>query len=190
MPDNNQPKQQRVVIDNAKLIEAIGEMRAEFSAEHQNKVINLALRSTFLVPGIMEKKTELVADQDNHVEFQDKQAVKFVLLNHSTRGKFFPAFTDREQFDKLKDHNAEGRPFAMKFSDLAGLTENTPDVEGFVINPFDQNLPFTKEMLASIKATLIKAKQERDAAAAAAAEAADGAVDTAAPNITVSTNEE
>lgn len=51
----------------------------------------------------------------------------------------------------------------MTFADIAGLTENTPKVNGFVINPFHQNLPFSQEMLASIKATLIKLKEENEA---------------------------
>ncbi len=175
---NNKP------ITNEALVEAIKEMRENFTAETQNKVINVALRSTFLVPAIVQKNTELVADADNHVKFQDKQTAKFVLINHKERGSFFPVFTDRDEIEKLRGKtDEEFRPFAMKFADIAGLTENTKQVQGFVVNPFNQNLPFTQEMLASIKQTLIRVKQERDAAKKAEAEAA-------APDITVSTNEE
>ena len=48
--------------NNPKLIEAIAEMRKNFCAETQNKVINTALACTFLVPAMVEKTTELVAD--------------------------------------------------------------------------------------------------------------------------------
>lgn len=167
-------------IDNTALVEAIKAMRADFNAETQNKVINVALRSTFFVPAVVEKNTELVADAENHVKFQDKQTAKFVLINHKERGSFFPVFTDQEELEKLRDKTEQNfRPFQMKFADIAGLTENTPTVNGFVINPFNQNLPFTKEMLESIKQTLIRVRKEREEAAK-----------TAAPDITVSSNEE
>lgn len=171
-------------VDNTALVEAIEEMRKNFTPETQNKVINIALRSTFLVPAVIEKNTELVADADNHVKFQDKQKAKFVLINHKEKGSYFPVFTDPGALKQLKTEQPY-RPFAMKFADIAGLTENTPNVNGFVINPFGLNLPFTKEILASIKQTLIRVKQER-AEAAKAAEAGE----KTEPNITVSSNEE
>ena len=183
-------------IDNTLLVDAINEMRKQFSADTQNKVINAALRSTFLVPAVLEKNQELVADADNHVSFQDRQTAKFLLINKAKRdenGKeigvssYFPIFTSAEELKKIKTEQAY-KPFAMKFSDVANLTENTPNVEGFVINPFtaEHNLPFTKPMLNSIKQTLIKFKQDRDAAAKAAAENGEGG----APDITVSSSED
>ena len=164
-------------IDNTALVEAINAMRKEFNADSQNKVINTALRSTFLVPAIIEKGQELVADQNNHVQFKDKQEAKFMLVNKPIRDEqgnqtgsvsFFPVFTDPDELKKLNTDQLY-RPFAMKFSDIAYLTESTPNVEGFVINPFTQehNLPFTKPMLESIKQTLINFKKSKDAAMAA-----------------------
>lgn len=167
-------------IDNSAIIEAIAEMRKAFNAETQNKVINIALKSSFYVPAVLEKNTELVADADNHVKFENKQKAKFLLIKHKDKGSFYPVFTDLESLNQLKS-DQKYVPFTMKFSDIAGLTENTPNVAGFVINPFTHNLPFTKEMLESIKQTLIRVKQERDAA-----KAADEAK---APNITTTTNE-
>lgn len=181
MAEQNTPQK----IDNSALVEAIAEMRKINGAEDRdafnqatNKIINIALRSTFLVPAMIEKNTELVADADNHVKFQDKQSAKFILINHKERGSFFPVFTEEEEIKKLKTD----KPFQivkMKFPDIAGLTENTPNVNGFVINAFNQNLPFTKDMLAQIKQTLIRVNKER-AAAKAAAESGEQ------PNITVS----
>ncbi|MBP5267370.1 MAG: SseB family protein [Ruminococcus sp.] len=188
-------------IDNTPLVEAINAMRKEFNADSQNKVINTALRSTFLVPAIIEKGQELVADQNNHVQFKDKQEAKFMLVNKPIRDEqgnqtgsvsFFPVFTDPDELKKLNTDQLY-RPFAMKFSDIAYLTESTPNVEGFVINPFTQehNLPFTKPMLESIKQTLINFKKSKDAAMAAAAEAeAQEAAEGEKPDITVSSSEE
>lgn len=172
-------------IDNSELVEAINDMRKEFTPDAQNKVINLALRGTFLVPAVLESNQELVADENNHVQFQDRQTAKFLLINNKDNGNsFFPVFTDAEELKKLET-TAQYKPFAMKFSDIANLTESTPNVVGFVVNPYNRfhNLPFTKEMLQSIKQTLIKFRQEK--------EAADKAVNDAdKPNITMSSNNE
>ena len=142
--------------NNPKLIEAIAEMRKNFCAETQNKVINTALACTFLVPAMVEKTTELVADAENHVNFEDKSKAKFILLNNNkTNGTFFPVFTSPEEAKKLQ-YDKPFQSFAMRFQDIAALTEQTPKVQGFVVNPFGEDLPFTQEMLESIKQTLIK----------------------------------
>ncbi len=175
--------------NNPKLIEAIEAMRKNFCAETQNKVINTALACTFLVPAMVEKTTELVADAENHVNFEDKSKAKFILLNNNkTKGTFFPVFTSPEEVKKLQ-YEQPFQTFAMRFQDIAALTEQTPKVQGFVINPFHENLPFTQEMLESIKQTLIRVTKERQAAAKAAQEGADGEGEKTAPPITATTNE-
>lgn len=168
-------------IDNTELLEAIRDMRAEFNAEKQNKVINLALRGTFFVPAVFGKDTELVEDKDHKVRFEDKQTAKFLLITNKEKQSFFPAFTDIEAIKTFKTEQ-KFQAFAMKFADLANLTEKTPKVSGFVLNPNSENLPFTKEMLDSIKKVLIEATaRAKEQKAAAEAESK--------PNITVSTNE-
>ena len=157
--------------NNPKLIEAIAEMRKNFCAETQNKVINTALACTFLV-----------ADAENHVNFEDKSKAKFILLNNNkTNGTFFPVFTSPEEAKKLQ-YDKPFQSFAMRFQDIAALTEQTPKVQGFVVNPFGENLPFTQEMLESIKQTLIKVAKERKAAK-------EAAENGEAPNIAVTNNE-
>lgn len=79
--------------NNPKLIEAIAEMRKNFCAETQNKVINTALACTFLVPAMVEKTTELVADAENHVNFEDKSKAKFILLNNNKTNGTFSLFS-------------------------------------------------------------------------------------------------
>lgn len=156
MEQNNQNKK----IDNSALISAIAEMRENYSNETQNKVINTSLRCTFLVPAIVENKQELIADENNNLTFNEQPKARFILINHKTNGSFFPVFTSEEELKKLKTKE-KFSAFQMTFADIAGLTENTPDISGFVINPFNQNLPYTKEMLANIKEVLIKSVENK-----------------------------
>jgi len=188
MANKNQTPQK---VENPELVEAIAEMRKEFVPATQNKVINVALRSTFLVPAVLEKNTQLVADAENHVKFEDKPQAKFLLITHKEKGTFFPVFTDAEELSKFKaEQKFQG--FVMRFADIAALTDRTPTVNGFVINPMNQNLPFTKPMLESIKNTIARAKRERAEQISSQKTLASTTVEendeNGTPNITVSTN--
>ena len=163
-------------ITNPELVDAINEMRMDFNPETQNKVLNLVLRSTFLIPCVVSKDTQLIADENNHVHFDEKPQLKFLMVTHKEKGTYFPVFTDDEEISKFKSEE-RFQGFAMKFPDLAMLTEQTPTVNGFVINPLGHNLPVTKDLLAKIKEALIKAKKQREA-------------NQSKPDITVSTNED
>ncbi len=161
------------VVRNDELLEAISAMRQAYKDMHDSgsedrtavneantKVINMTLHSTFLVPAQISKNTQLVQDKDNHLKFEDKPQARFMLVSHTQNGKFLPVFTDADEFEKVKER--EGYQLMnMKFSDIATLTEQTPDVNGFVINPMSTNLPYTKEMLGSIKQTLIEARAKK-----------------------------
>ena len=85
-----------------------------------------------------------------------------MLVKHKTNGTFFPVFTDSEAFEKLQNNDGF-QPVRMKFSDIAQLTEQTPNVAGFVINRMTTNLPFPKAMLDQIKQQLIKHRQKHEA---------------------------
>lgn len=135
------------------LLKAIEDMRADFTPQTQSNVINLVIRSTFLVPAVIEKNTELVQDGENRLKFQEHPQAKFMIVKHEKNGQFFPVFTDEENMKKLEmDDDFQG--VKMKFADIATLTEQTPNIEGFVINPMSTNLPFTKGILAQIKKVL------------------------------------
>lgn len=169
--NNNTP------IRNDELIATVQEMREAYAAfkenetdenrqklmDANNRIVTLTLRGTFLVPAVVQQNTQLVQDKQNHLKFQDKPQARFMLVKHKENGTFFPVFTDMDEFKKLE--NKEGfKAINMKFSDVATLTEQTQFVNGFVINPVSTNLPFSKEMLANIKQTLIKARESKQAA--------------------------
>lgn len=169
--NNNTP------VRNDELLEAVKEMREAYAVfkenetdenrkkfnDANNRIINLTLRATFLVPAVIQQNTQLVQDKQNHLKFQDKPQARFMLVKHKENGTFFPVFTDMDEFVKL-ENKEDFKPVNMKFSDVATLTEQTPSVAGFVINPVSTNLPYSKEMLANIKQTLIKARESKLAA--------------------------
>lgn len=153
-------------ITNPELLEAIAKMRANYNNQTQNDVINTALRSTFLVPAVVDNKTRIVADENNQVHFDDTPQAKFLLVNHSKLGTYIPVFTDQ---DKIGEFKAD-EPFqsiAMRFNQVASLVEQMPNVKGFVVNPLTDPLPFTKDMLDTILKQIIEQKKKIKEAKAA-----------------------
>ena len=162
-------------IRNDELLEAVSAMREAYKVMHESgsddktavneansKVINITLHSTFLIPAIINNNTQLVQDKDNHLKFEQKPQARFMLVKHSQNGTFIPVFTDKDEYAKLQTEDIKDyKPVTMKFSDVATLTEQTPNVNGFVINPMSTNLPYTKDMLQSIKQTLIEARDRK-----------------------------
>lgn len=159
MAEQNQDQ----AVTNPKLIEAINAMRANFSPETQNVTINAALRSTFYVPAVIERKKEIVANANNEVKFEEKPKARFLLIKKPDGETFFPAFTDADELAKFKANEPYQR-VKMRFGDLATLVEQVQSIKGFVVNPMSHNLPFTREMLDGIKQVLIKRRNEVQAA--------------------------
>lgn len=145
-------------IENKKLIEAIAEMRKNFNVETQNKVLNAALHAEFYVPAMLSRKQQIVADAKNKIEFQEQPQATFLLINNSQGVTYIPAFTDQEQAGRFRAEQ-EFQLFSMTFADLAGLTEQVPNVEGFLINPDGEALPFTKQILGAVKQEIAKKKE-------------------------------
>lgn len=140
---------------------ALAEMRAEYNDETQSKVINAALRCTFLVPALIDESTRLVADKDNKVHFDDRPQAKFLLIEHKKLGTYLPAFTDKEEIDKFEADGKHHHHVAMKFNQVAHLVEQMPNVNGFVVNPFGDALPFNKELLDEILKRLLEAQKKQ-----------------------------
>ena len=162
------------VIRNAELLAAVKAMREAYKRMHDagsddrtevneanSKVINLTLHSTFLVPAIISRNTQLVQDKENHLKFEEQPQARFMLVKHPQNGTFIPVFTDADEYETVQKPEEGYKLVKMTFSDIATLTEQTPSVNGFVINPMSTNLPYTKDMLQSIKQTLIEARNKK-----------------------------
>lgn len=144
-------------VENPELVEAINAMRADFNNQTQNRVLNLTLRAEFLVPALLSTKQQIVANSQNKVEFRDQPQATFLFITNKSGATYVPVFTDMQQAEKFRSEQPF-RLFAMQFADLAAFTEKLESVQGFLINPDDHALPFTKQILAAIKAELAKKK--------------------------------
>ena len=187
MPEFNvsRPQQDLTKIDNSMLINAIAEMRKEYTDASRDNVVNaVVFDATFFIPAIFDKSTELVQNDNQRLEFTERPKAQFVLIENPKGEKYIPAFTSTELLTAFRNQQPEAaqnaQSFVMTFADLAGVTESFGFIEGFVINPFDENLPFTKDFILAIKQNL----QEQMAKMQQAQQDSEDA----APDITMSTN--
>ena len=151
-------------IANPKLLEAQKKMRENYNTQTQSDVINVALHSMFIVPALIDKKTRIVANEDNKVRFDDTPQAKFQLVEHPKLGTYIPVFTDEEEFKKFVTEE-KVQKLAMTFPQVAQLVEQMKNANGFVVNPGGDPLPFSKQMLDDILQQLLKAQSDMKAKA-------------------------
>ncbi len=145
-------------IDNSEFVKAIERMRADYTDDNKNDVMNRAVFDvTYFVPAFRNDAAQLTQGSDNRLSFNENQQARFVLLENPQGEKYIPAFTDHEALLEFRNAQAQGaQGFIMTFPDLASVVEAFPTVAGFVINPFTHNLPFAKEFVAEIKKNIIE----------------------------------
>lgn len=154
------PQEDLSKIDNSELVNAIDEMRKEYNDTTRDAVVNAAVFSTtFFAPAIFDKSTELVQNDRQRLEFTERPKAQFVLIENPKGEKYLPVFTSTELLKAFRERDEQAKisqSFVMSFADAASVVETFPFIEGFVINPFDQNLPFTKEFIQAIRKNLVE----------------------------------
>lgn len=132
-------------ITNPILIEAINNMRADFTEQTQNKMITAMISGNYIVPVTLE---------DGEISEEGKPAkgsrITFCLAENKQGEKYMMAFTD---LDEAKKWNGEIKEtLIINFDEIADLILKQTDlIQGFVINPYSHNVIFPKNIVASIK---------------------------------------
>ena len=143
MIDLNKP------VTNPELLEAIDAMKRDGSSENLDHVINEVMRANFLSPVIITPAPE--ADESGSTVLKAETTISFHMITDSVGKSYFPAFTD---WDELRKWNKEEnmQTLISTFDDYAAMVlgENGRS-EGFVINPFGTNIPFSRDMIESLK---------------------------------------
>lgn len=137
MTEENRP------VENQDLVIAIGEMFNNNNAMTQSKMIDQVMRAKFIIPIIIDKD---ICEQSQN----DSSGIDFHMLENSEKQKFFMAFTDWDELEKWK--RVEGQQTAiLTFDDYSNMVlDQRSTAEGFVINPFGENLIFNKRLIDSL----------------------------------------
>lgn len=154
------PKTKKPVANPA-LNKAAKALREHNDPQNLNLVINELTRALLLAPMKIEVNGEMPKpDADGKVQIPKDTKITFALLKSGDGKSFFPAFTNEEELRKWKQ-NTGTQVLALRFDDFARMLAQNPAVEGFVVDPFGDNLRFPSKMVADIK-------RQRDAAIARA----------------------
>lgn len=143
MVDINKP------ITNPELLQAIEDMKLSSSSENLDKVLNEVMRARFLSPVMITPAPQ--PGENGEIVLKEKTTISFHMIEDKISNSYFLAFTD---WDELRKWNSTEnmQTIVSTFDDYAAMVlgENGRG-EGFVINPFGSNMPFTRSMIESLK---------------------------------------
>ena len=130
-------------VENPKLVMAIQAMFDNNNAEMQSRMIDEVMRATFISPVVINSENQ-EPDEDG------KTGIDFHMLENTDKQKFFMAFTDLDEMEKWKKKE-EQQTAILSFDEYASMVLDKESVsEGFVINPFGENLIFNKRLITSL----------------------------------------
>ncbi|WP_125707567.1 SseB family protein [Lacticaseibacillus porcinae] len=93
---------------------------------------------------------------DGHLNFDEPMEISFPLLTGEDEKTFHPFFTDWQAAQTLLDQWAEGgnqatvdkcHPVVINFLEMVNLISSNDDVQGAVINPFEDNITLDRDSL-------------------------------------------
>lgn len=144
MIDVNKP------VTNPDLAVAIKAMKEENTKESQDKVINEVMKAHFIspviispVPGSSNDSCEVVLKEDTIINFS--------IIQNTANQQFFLAFTDWVELGRW--HKCENQQtLILTFDDLAAMVlDEKGHSDGFVINPYGENIIFNKTMIGALR---------------------------------------
>lgn len=144
-------------IDNTRLTDAIKIMKEEKTKESQSIMLGEMMNSKFLNPTTLN----VVPDKEGKINIPVGTKISFYTIVSTDKKKFAMAFTDNSELNKWYEANLKGgaapeklskNSAVMGFMEYAEIILNEKsDLDGFVINPYNENIVFNKEQIASLK---------------------------------------
>lgn len=144
MVDVNKP------VINPELVMAIKAMKESNTKESQDQVINEVMKAHFISPVSILPIPGSPSD-NNEVVLKEQTTISFSIVENTDNQSFFLAFTDWDELGKW--HKSENQQtLIMTFDDLAGMVlDEKGNSDGFVINPFGDEITFNKAMIIALK---------------------------------------
>lgn len=155
-------------VSNPMLIGAIELMKAEDTPEHRNLFVGELMKAKLLAPAVLDPAP--VADENGALRAAPDSRCLFPMLTAKDGRRFFMAFTDMPELQKLQDAE-KNQTVAVSFAEYAAVllrgdkgkqeskeTENAPF--GIVLNPFGANVVIPREMAAQLMVQLMAGKHK------------------------------
>jgi len=144
-------------LDNKNLVDAIKKMKEENSKEAQSLMLGEMMKSKFLNPSTLNVQP----NEKGEINISNGTKISFYTIISTDKKKFAMAFTDKMELNKWFDINVKnGTPAEkitkssaiMGFMEYADIILNpNSDLDGLVINPYNENIVFNRDQIASLK---------------------------------------
>lgn len=130
-------------VTNQRLVDAMKQARMDNTEEAGCRLIEEAKRAKLLVPA----RVTPAPTAEGKIVFDRNTKVDFPTLESPAHEKFLPAFTDWDMVRQWRKNEGE-QALIMTVKELAGVVMGgNSGLEGIAINPFCENLIFTRRML-------------------------------------------
>lgn len=133
-------------VKNPELVDAMVAFKANMNKSTEKAMIEAVKNAKLIAPVIMD---DLPDDLEPGQEYQAN--AKFMMVQQKNGKRFFPAFTEWLELLKWKN-DPDCKTVTLSFDQYCALIlRQNGEASGFVINPTEHNMVFTKEKLAEIK---------------------------------------
>lgn len=135
-------------LKNPDLIQAYHLVQYDATPERQAEFMQEVVKARYIAPATFSPEPE--TDEDGNLKFSEDATVIFPDIRNDKGEKFFPAFTDWKSMQKWEMKEGQ-RVIGMTFDDYAGMILQDKEANGFVINPFDENIKIDRQVIISLK---------------------------------------
>ena len=144
---NNQSSEE---VKNPELIEAMNAMLRHNTEKTWGHMAAALMEARLLSP--IERQTVLTEKEGPSTR------IRFEHIQNAQGEKYYLAFTDMNEYAKWNEDEKHNQALIMTMEDFGNiLIRNLNDLEGFVINPYGENVSISKSLLLS----LLKQKEAR-----------------------------
>ena len=143
-------------ITNPMLVGAMELLKAEDTPEHRRLFVDELVKARLLSPGNVTPQPQ--PDEQGRVRLTPENKINIPMLTSPDGKNYFMAFTDMGELQKWKKEENQN-VFAFNFVQYNNvLMAGRAKSDGFVINPYSNNLIITRETAEAIYAAKYTAK--------------------------------
>ena len=141
-------------IQNLELIVAMRVLQQDDTPVNRSKLLQEVMKSKFVTPATVDEEEEKKVRELRQKGLKGSLQVKMAMVNTNDGKHFLPAFTDSMQLNDWKERvhmDAEPKKVIMNFDAYAQhVIKSGGNLNGFVINPYAENIVFTEENIRSL----------------------------------------
>ncbi|OJE40652.1 hypothetical protein BAQ49_12775 [Bacillus proteolyticus] len=148
--DINQP------LTNPDLISSLVNLQKEYNQTNEHQFFKDMLEAKFLAPVIINPSPN---SKDGKATLNENTTLTLINITDVNGVNYLPAFTDWSELRKWnQDDNIQTLIFTFKDYEKI-ILEDTRGLNGFVLNPFGQNIIFGREQIQSVNNSVIKVEK-------------------------------